>query len=62
MFGVWVWVGFFKVCNLSKVYEVLDVMLEADTSIYGMAKNLMELTVAVWVKTMYVWVWWSRDS
>ena len=46
-FGVWVWVRFFRVCDLSIVYEVLDFMLEEDTSICGMANNLMELTVAV---------------
>ena len=40
----------------SRVYEVLDFMLEADTSICGMASNLMKLTAAVWAKTRYVWV------
>ena len=31
-------------------------MLEVDTSICGMASNLVELIVAFWVKTRYVWV------
>ena len=61
-FGVWIWVGFFRVCDLSRVYEVLDFMLEVDTNICGMASNFVELTVAVWVKTRYIWVWWSRDG
>ena len=38
----------------SRVYEVLDFMLEADTNICGMVSNLVELTVVVWVKTRYV--------
>ena len=45
----------FRVCDFSRVYEILNFMLEADTSIYGMASNLVKLTIAVWVKTMYVW-------
>ena len=55
-FGVWIWVGFFRVCDLSRVYEALDFMFKAKKSICGMASNLVELTVAVWVIARYVWV------
>ena len=61
-FGVWIWVGFFSVCDLSRVYEVLDFMFKADTGICGMASNLVELAITVWVIARYVWVWWSRDG
>ena len=48
-FGVWVWVCLVRICDLSRVYEVLDFMFQAHARIGGMASNLVEFTVTVWV-------------
>ena len=54
--------GFFKVCDFSRVYEVLNFMLEADTGVCGMSNGLVEVAVTVWVIAWAIWVWCSRIS
>ena len=47
----WLKKGLFLVLG---VYEVLDFMFEADTSIYGMSNGLVEVSVAVWAQWFYI--------
>ena len=59
---VWKWVIFgawaFRVCDFSRVYEVLDFMFEADISVCGMSNGLVEVAVAIWVISWAIRAQW----
>ena len=50
----------FRVCDFSRVYEVLNFMLEADTGVCGVSKDLVEVAVTIRVITWAIQVWCFR--